>query len=181
MTIGRHALAAASLLAALAAAGCSDDPEPKFEPDPSPTASSSSAAPESEPWEKQSDAGAVAFAKHWVDVFTHAMNGGASDDLRSISGAQCEACGAIADRIDAIEADGGFYRSPGWTVLQAVPAEGMPAEEAVVSLRVLQGRETYKESADSEIVRNPESKAVYSARMAWSGGAWKMTELRLAT
>lgn len=48
MSVRRHA--AALLAAALLLAGCSDDPEPRFEPTetPSPTESSSAAEPEAQ-------------------------------------------------------------------------------------------------------------------------------------
>jgi hypothetical protein len=185
MTIGRRRGAAAALLAVavLGPSGCSDEPEPEFAPpSPSPSASDSPVAePTKEPWEKKTDAGAVAFAKHWMATFSEAMNSGDSAELRAISAPACNTCTAVADRIDAIESADGFYRTPGWKILRATPGPGTPDGEALVALRVLQGRETFKESADSEVVRYPDSRASYSARMTWSDGRWAMSELRVLT
>lgn len=182
MTFGRRLLAAAACVPLLAALGaCSEDePDPQFAPSPSPTPTETT-TPEPEAWEVKSEDGAVAFAEHWVDVFTDAVNAGESDGLRSLSGGECATCTAIADRVDSIEADGGFYRSPGWRVLQAVPAQDMPANEALISMRVLQGKEVFRESAASTVVRNPSSRATYSARLAWADGGWRMVDLRVET
>ena len=72
MTVVRRWVATV-VVVPLLAAGCSDDPEPRFEssPSPSPTESTSAAA-EPKAWEVKSEAGAVAFAKHWIDVFNEA-------------------------------------------------------------------------------------------------------------
>ena len=66
MTVVRRWVATA-VVVPLLATGCSDDPEPRFEPSPSPTESTSAAA-EPEAWEVKSEEGAVAFARHWMDV-----------------------------------------------------------------------------------------------------------------
>ncbi len=76
MTVVRRWVATA-VVVPLLAAGCSDDPEPRFEPSPSPSPTESTSEP-SEPkaWEVKSEKGAVAFAKHWIDVFNEARQGG---------------------------------------------------------------------------------------------------------
>ena len=67
----RGIVAASLVVAVMALAGCTDEPEPRFEePTETPSASdpTSSAAAEPEPWEEKSKAGAVAFAKYWVET-----------------------------------------------------------------------------------------------------------------
>ena len=62
----RGIVAASLVVAVMALAGCTDEPEPRFEEPtetPSASESTSSAAAEPEPWEEKSKAGAVAFAK----------------------------------------------------------------------------------------------------------------------
>jgi hypothetical protein len=178
MTIGRHALAAASLLAALAVAGCSDDPEPKFEPDPSPSASSSSAAPGSEPWEKQSQAGAVAFAKHWVDVFNDAQQSGQTADLRGISTEECGSCEGFAGQLEDLYDAGGHLESDGWRVLQSVPTKGTPSDEAIVSLRISRSAQVVHGASGKEKEFSG-GRATYSAKLIWEAQAWLMNELEL--
>ena len=61
----RAIVTAGLVVAVMALAGCTDEPEPRFEePTETPSASdpTSSAAAEPEPWEEKSKAGAVAFA-----------------------------------------------------------------------------------------------------------------------
>ncbi len=71
----RGIVTAGVVVAVMALVGCTDEPEPRFEePTETPSASeSSSAAAEPEPWEEKSKAGAVAFAKHWVEMFNDAQ------------------------------------------------------------------------------------------------------------
>ncbi len=82
----RGIVAAGLVIAMTALAGCTDDPQPRFEePTESPSASesTSSAAAEPEPWEEKSKAGAVAFARHWVEVFNEAQTSGETAALRN--------------------------------------------------------------------------------------------------
>ncbi len=72
----RGIVTASLVVAVMALAGCTDEPKPRFEEPtetPSASESTSSAAAEPEPWEEKSKAGAVAFAKHWVDTFNDAQ------------------------------------------------------------------------------------------------------------
>ena len=180
MALGRRWVAAVALV--LVAGGCADDePQPEFEPsaESSATASDTSSPDPAakQPWEKKTEAGAVAFAKHWVDVFSTAVNSGTSEPLRRISAPACTACEAIVTRIDSIAADGGYYETPGWRVVHAVPSDGSPVGKTEVVLRVHQGKEKFKESADSKVMRNPSSRATYSAVLEWQAGAWLMSDL----
>ncbi len=71
----RRRLAALACACALAMSACSgEDPEPIVSDSPSGSASPSESPSEAtkQPWQKRSKAGAVAFVKHWVDVFNEA-------------------------------------------------------------------------------------------------------------
>jgi hypothetical protein len=179
VTLVRRWLATA-VVVPLVVAGCSDDPQPKFDSSPSPSPSeSTSAAAEPKAWEVKSEAGAVAFAKHWMDVLSAAMNGGGTSSLRALSAPECELCEDFAQRLDRIRAEGGFYRSSGWRVLHVVPVEDMPNGQGAVALRMFQSAETLRESADSQVVRNSASRGTWSTRMAWRRGEWTLTNLEL--
>ncbi len=96
------AVVCASLLAlAACSGGPEDDPEPIIRSDAA--SESPSAEPTPEPWEKRTKAGAVAFVKHWVDVFNEAGATGDTTELREISAAGCESCEQFADIIDKLE------------------------------------------------------------------------------
>ena len=127
----------------------------------------------------KSEAGAVAFAKHWVDVFNEAMPTGETRQLQSLSAPSCKTCTAFAQRLESIYASGGFYKSPGWRILQADASNNMPAGRAILALRVLQGSERYKDTADSRLVENRATKASYSANLVWTRGTWRVQEFRL--
>lgn len=182
MTFGRRLGVAAVCLGVLVVGGCADDePVPRTSP-PSQTPTSASPSPTTptrQPWERKTDAGAVAFAKHWVETFSLALKTSKTSELRAISDDGCISCAAFAERIEAIRADGGFYRTPGWTVLQVAAANAMPGSRAEIALRILQGQETFKESASAEVERHPVSRASYSAQLLWSQGEWRMMELSL--
>jgi hypothetical protein len=167
-------------VAPLLLAGCSDDPQPRFEQSPSDSPSESSSDPaEPKAWEVKSEKGAVAFAEHWMDVLSSAMNGGDTSALRDISAPECELCGDFAQRLDRIRSSGGFYRSDGWKVVQAVTVQEMPSGQGAVALRMFQSAETLRESEGSKVIRHPASRATWSTRMEWRQGAWILTDLEL--
>lgn len=132
---------AAAVVVPLLAAGCSDDPEPNFgqSPSPSPTESTSAAA-EPKAWEEKSEAGAVAFAKHWIDVFNEAKSTGETASLANVSGEACGSCSNFVDFLDELYGTGGRFESNGWRVTQVSPGtvRGMGAE---VSMRIRQSPE----------------------------------------
>lgn len=181
MAFGRRRIAVVAVVPLLVLGACSEDPEPTFAP-PSDSATPTEPSPPSpspsvEPWEKQTKAGAVAFAKHWVDVFNESINLGESRGLRAISDPACGTCAAIVERIDAIEAHGGFYRSDGWTVLRALPANGSRDGAAIMSLRIRQAPETFKESSTASVEKSPAGKTTFSAEFEWVEKSWVMTDL----
>jgi len=178
MTFGRHALAAASLLALLAVAGCSDDPKPKFAPTPSPSSPTTSATPEPEAWEVKSKHGAVAFAKHWVDVFNEAQQSGETTDLRSISTDACGSCNGFATQLEDLYGDGGHLESAGWTVLQSVPTQGMPRGEAIIAMRIARSPQVVHKASGKE-EQFPGGKATFSAKLVWKAQTWLMNEMEL--
>ncbi len=115
----RGILAAGVVIAVTALAGCTDDPEPRFEePSESPSASeSTSAAADPQPWEEKSKAGAVAFARHWIDVFNEAQATGETSALKALSAEACKSCQGYIGQLDALYADGGHLETSGWKSL----------------------------------------------------------------
>lgn len=181
----KRTLAAAVIAAlALSLTACSeDDPEPKIAPSestsPSTPATSPTDPPAKEPWEKNTRAGAVAFVKHWFTVFSDAMDDGDVAELRAISAANCVTCVNFADRLEAIYANGGFYKSEGWRVLRTSPGstEGLDPGEQLILSDVNVAAERSKEDADADVIVNPTTKASYTARIKWDGGTWVMNSL----
>jgi hypothetical protein len=160
------------------AVGCSDDPEPRFEPSPSPTDSTSSAAAEPKAWEVKSEAGAVAFAKHWIDVFNEATRSGDSAEVRDASTEECGTCARFSDGIDDLYQGGGSIESQGWKVLQAVPAPGMPVVEPRIALRIRQSPQRITHT-NGHVQSFPGGSETFSARLVWSDSQWLMNDLVL--
>jgi hypothetical protein len=188
LRVRRTLAAAVAAVLALSLAACSeDDPEPKFTPtestSPSTPHSSPTVPPKTEPWEKNTRAGAVAFVKHWIAVFNDAQDDGDVAELRALSESKCKTCNFFADRTEAIYANGGFYRSKGWEVLKAAvaPPEGLPRNERVLLLQILRRAERSKESSTADVVRNPDSEASYEAHLRWTDEGWRMKSVALVT
>lgn len=184
MTIGRRRGPAAALLvvAVVGLSACSDDPEPTFAPpSSSPSATESASGPVKEPWERKTDAGAVAFAKHWMATFSEAMNSGDTTPLLALSAADCQICADFATRLDSINSAGGFYEGDGWTVTEAVPAPNPGEDAAIVALRIREGAERVRESADAEVVEHESAMSSWSAHLEWTNGEWRMADLELVT
>lgn len=101
--------AAALLAGALLLAGCSDDPEPRFEPteSPSPTESETSAEPQAQSPEE--------FIREWVSLHADMQNTGETDRFLMIS-PKCSACVELADLVDRYYAAGGYIKTAGWTL-----------------------------------------------------------------
>ena len=117
----RGIVAASLVVAVMALAGCTDEPEPRFEePTETPSASDSTspAAAEPEPWEEKSKAGAVAFAQIGSSTSTMRLGerryGGPDEHQFTVR----DCADASADRIESlIVGDGGSFETKGWRML----------------------------------------------------------------
>jgi len=183
MTFGRHWIAAAAVVPLLLLGACSqDDPQPTFSP-PSDSPSSTESTPAEpvvRPWEKKTEAGAVAFAKHWIDVFNKAQASGKTGEMRSISAKACGSCDGFASQLEELYGGGGSLVSDGWTVVDASAAKGPPEGRAIVAVRVDRSPQVVRPGGGAP-QRYAGGKATYSARLTWASNAWVMDELELLT
>lgn len=161
-------------------ASCSADPEPRFGPPPSsptsPTATQSSEAPESEPWEVKSKAGAVAFARHWVDVFNQAQASGVTSELRSVSTRRCASCQGYIEQLEDLYGSGGRLESEGWRVLVAAPQGGELTAKVQIVLRIARSPQKIL-SGDGTAERFPGGTASFSADLLWQKDGWVLDRL----
>jgi hypothetical protein len=173
----RGILAAGVVIAVTALAGCTDDPEPRFEePTESPSASeSTSPAADPQPWEEKSKAGAVAFARHWIDVFNEAQATGEVEDLAALSSPNCKTCRGYVDQLRDLYGAGGRLESEGWRVLVVAPSGGEITDKAEVTVRVNRSVQRVMDG-DGKSEQFPGGKATYSADLVWSDG-WRMDRL----
>lgn len=178
----RRSLAAACAvsLVGLTLSGCSssaDDPEPVVDqqaasatPTPTPSADPS---PAPEPWERRTQAGAVAFVEHWVKVFNEASDSGETDALRTLSAADCQSCNRLITAIDDLYAAGGSIVSDGWAVQQIGLLGDPNARSPEVAVAVRQKAQTVN-LPDGDVQEFEESSATYSASLVWHKGGWKV-------
>lgn len=169
----------AGLLAALLLAACTDDPEPRFaEPSPSPSASESTspAVDEKEPWERKSKAGAVAFAKHWIDVFNEAQMSGDTSTFAASNTERCVSCRDLTEQLKEIYDDGGSLRSEGWRVIDLVPRPGSLLSDTEVVLRIDRSPQRIVDG-DGRVQRFPGGEATFSMGVTWAKDRWLVDEL----
>ena len=171
-------LAFVGVVTSLILTGCSGDPEPRFEPPPSttPTTSEPTEEPEPESYEVRSKEGAVAFARHWVDVFNAAVSGDTAELVES-SDPHCATCNGFLDRIRSVYDAGGSYQAFDWRVLvtSITPRQSLERPELVV--RILRGAERYRESSKAEVELSPASRSTYRVELLWGEGGWRMARM----
>ncbi|TIC79443.1 DUF6318 family protein [Nocardioides sp. GY 10127] len=133
--------------------------------DVSPSAGASDAA-----WQKHTDAGAVAFVKHWLDVFNDMQQTGDTAGFASLNTADCETCANLIDITEGIYADGKL-RSDGWLRPKIVPIDAKPGLTGF-AVRLHQS---------PQIVISPNGRETYDGGMAtfiaglrWQANAWRM-------
>jgi hypothetical protein len=124
--------------------GCSgDDPEPKFAP------------PSSEPPESPSTTAAAASAgpaevlRDWVAARNRAMHTGDVSDVAALSAPNCRSCQDAIDPIKQVHAAGGWFHTPGWTVVSArIKSEGETHARVSAAIRYEAGRTLPAAGAD---------------------------------
>ncbi|MCL8026244.1 DUF6318 family protein [Nocardioides bruguierae] len=178
----RPLAAAVALTSALTLSACSsDDPDPVVA-DPTPSAPSSSVDPTpteemAEPWEEKTDAGAVAFVDHWLDLLNEAELSGDTGDLREASGKGCVACVSISSSIDDTYGAGGWMKSTGWQLTEAGAPSDIGKNRLAIAANIDIPQQSVKSSSTSSIDRNKASQNTLSFEVTWSGGAWRLTSL----
>ncbi|WP_036491472.1 DUF6318 family protein [Nocardioides sp. CF8] len=171
-------IALATVALPLLLGSCADDPPVPQMPETSsptsePTETESTSAPE--PWDEQTEDGAVAFAEHWIDLLNDARLSSATEPVAAASTPECDSCSNIIDIIDQWQSDGIVYTSKPWTIDQ-VAVSRSERDSAEIGLRIFRPREVLTEP-DGTAVRNAGSHATYVATVEWRRGAWLMHEL----
>lgn len=169
------------LVAVALLAGCSGDPKPRFSPTSSAPTSSSPSPDKSKPWEEKSKAGAVAFAKHWVDLFNTVQMSGETSSLQRASASACRTCSNITKAATQLYESGGRVEGGGWQVTSAVPApeKGVPEGQALISLTIQRPAQTWH-YGDGSSKQYRASLQTFTARVEWDGSQWRMYELVIA-
>ncbi|MGD9957945.1 DUF6318 family protein [Nocardioides sp.] len=156
--------------------GCDDDTVQSAPNTPAPTPSASvDRPPEKAAWERHTRAGAEAFARHWIDVFNHAMTTGDAVTLAKLGTHACESCRNLTRHIHGIYGSGGHVRSDGWRVLQAV-ATLDETDRVSVSLRVAQSPELVVRRHPNRRERFSGGKRTFAMSLAWQD-RWQLDRM----
>jgi hypothetical protein len=120
-------------------------------------------------------AGAIAYAKHFLDLLNYAKSTGSVQGLRSAS-AGCDGCEHYADEYKSLYDVGGSYRGALWraTTTTAYTAGG---GDQYVFLTVAAQEGAYTEDADSQAVAYKPSKYKLRLRISRQADGWRVTEM----
>ncbi|WP_310964566.1 DUF6318 family protein [Nocardioides terrisoli] len=115
------------LACALALVGCggsaTHSPSPSNSPSASPSAVRSPAIPPMPSAAKaHSKAGAVAFARHYVDLINYAQATGDVKALRAVEAAGCESCTRVRHELERIYGAGGWIKGGAWRIADVADA-----------------------------------------------------------
>ncbi len=100
-----------------------------------------------------SKAGAIAFVKHYIDVFNYASNTGDVEELQRLSDPKCAGCTKYIDLIEKTYDAGGYFKDSGWAVSSAKLDSGSTHWGILTKTEAPGG--TYRESKSSAPRRTP--------------------------
>lgn len=158
---------AAVLAAGLLLAGCSDDPEPRFDPteSPSPTESSTSAAPEAQSPED--------FIREWFELNTEMQNTGETEAFRAAS-KPCARCEDMAEQVETIYRDGGSISIDGQEVLRVkVGARSVDQKQFQVTVDASPTRLVEASGQEAQVL--PGGRSTYEVTVVRKGDSWAMS------
>lgn len=139
-------LIALLMAAALLFTGCTED-KPR-EPDPTTKPSPTATVPAMPDAAREgTDEGAIAFVKHYIDVFNYASNTGDVKELQKLSDPDCDGCTEYIDLFKNTYADGGYFKDSDWK-LSTVAAE-IQGSEMIVFAHLSAPKGRYKTSTKS--------------------------------
>jgi hypothetical protein len=156
--------AAALLTAALLLAGCSDDPEPRFEPTetPTPTETPSAAEPQAQSPEE--------FIREWVALDRDMQRTGETEAYLAVSDS-CGTCRDFAKRVEKVYAAGGSIDTRGWTVRQLTQKR-----PGLFSLEVTTSETSVTPSADAAPEVYQRTSTSYEIEIDQSDAGWIVTD-----
>jgi hypothetical protein len=134
VTRTRAVLAALSCLSVLVLGACSeDDPKPRLAPAPSgsdspkASASPSSVAEPTMPTvaSDDSEAGAEAFVRYWIEMVNYAQRTGDTSGFEELNDIRCAGCRGMVDAIDSAYSAGGHIEGG---TLRAGRLRGLPVD-----------------------------------------------------
>ena len=126
---------------------------------------------------QQSNAGAKAFIRYYIDVLNHSHRSQTSQLLRSLGTPTCPVCDILAAGIDGIRKAGGVQRGGGWTVtdIRLLPRSDDRHPNYLVDIDVASG--SVKRSSEDSRHTIPPSHLRYVFQLGWYQGNWAFSDV----
>jgi len=103
-----------SAIIAVLVAGCGSADEPAPEPEHATSSPSDAPPPMPRAAKDDTDSGAIAFTKHYVDVLNYAAVTGDTVELKRLSSPKCEGCQEYIDLYEETYESGGYFKGGEW-------------------------------------------------------------------
>jgi hypothetical protein len=173
------------VVATLLVAGCSGDepdaqPRKPSAPSTSPVATTSpSPTPPALPAaaRRNSKAGAVAFAHHYIDLINYVRTSGDSNSLRRRSSNGCASCSAIAEIAEQTYARGGFLHGGDWSITSSSVFAGVGQQDWQIITNINVANQAYQPRAGAPVQHRQSEKATLIFTVSRARQQWTVTNL----
>lgn len=95
---------------------------------------------------------AKAFVRYWVWSLDYAGAHGDTRLLAELSASSCRSCSRLIREIDRINARGGYIHGAGWSVRQAAPVAGQPAERPILQVQMFLAPQQMRRQRSSNVI-----------------------------
>lgn len=137
-----------SAIIAVLVAGCGSADEPAPEPEHATSSPSDAPPPMPRAAKDDTDSGAIAFTKHYVDVLNYAAVTGDTAELKRLSSPKCEGCQEYIDLYEETYESGGYFKGGEWELSNIEVQEDKPV--TLIFARMSANESEYKESKSSD-------------------------------
>lgn len=177
----RTALATTTVACLITACGGGANPEPAPPPKASTSSPTASASPTPPAMpaaaRKKTKAGAIAFARHFMEVLNYSGGNGDTHPLRQTFNGLCNRCDGIADGIDRTYALGGSYTGGDWTPTR-FKFYSIQNDVAVLDAYVTFAAQQWKQRAGATPQQFEESRNNLKAfNLRWTSEGWVVSAL----
>lgn len=197
--VGRYAatVVVSVVVSALVLSGCTgEDDEPDADESPSqstaptstdptdPTSAATADTPEAPelPTDatQQTEAGAEAFVRHYIELINYAQSTGDGAPLSDLSAQSCSVCQSFASRSDSLYAEGGRSEGGDFTVNEISPLPLDYGADSAFYVETDVSPQTLFE-ADGTESEYPGGPYPFGAYATWTNDGWEMTWLAIPT
>jgi hypothetical protein len=176
---GRHTLAALCGVLCLLVSACGGSA--KSQPLPRPTASLSPSASPTPPVmpaaaKEKTKAGAIAFARHYVDLINHAQATGDVSPLAAAERPDCTSCQRSRSAVTQLYESGATVDGGDWTIEGADALKNQGSGGWLIEMHVSFGPQQVDRPGSSSDQQLKGGRLPVNVQLVWEGDAWKVAE-----